>query len=166
MARADFITSLFLMVLGIGVVVESWRMPRFTEFGTSIWSAPGMVPGMIGGCLALMGAALFVRARAARLAQSGETGKTADTAAGRRAIVAFGLCFVFAALLVGSVPFVVATFLFIFTFIVVFDFQENPGVLRDRKRLIRRVLLAVAVAAAASLVVATIFEKFFFVRLP
>ena len=163
MARADFITSLFLIVLGAGVVVESWRMPRYTEFGTSIWSAPGVVPGMIGLSLALMGAVLLLRSRGVR---AGKTSDDEDPAAWRQAAYAFGLCFIFAALLVGRLPFVVAAFLFIFTFILVFDLRENSEVRRDMPRLIRRGLLAIAIAAAASLAIATIFEDIFFVRLP
>lgn len=163
MARADFITSLFLMFLGAGVVAESWRMPRYTEFGTSIWSAPGVVPGMIGASLALMGAALYWRARAVRHTQASVA---KDRAAWVNVAIAFCLCFVFAALLVGSVPFVVAAFLFILAFVLLFDLRENPDVLRDYWRLIRRGALVIAVAGTASLAIATIFEDFFFVRLP
>ena len=63
MAKADFYTALFLMVLGIGVVEESWRMPRFADLGQSVWSSPGITPGMIGAVLAIMGAILFFRSR-------------------------------------------------------------------------------------------------------
>jgi len=166
MARADFITALVLIVLGLGVVEESWRMPRFTEFGSSIWSAPGIVPGLIGMCLAVMGAVLLARARREKAAVA-ETGETVHDSAGwRRVAVAFGFCILFAGILVGRVPFLVAAFVFMSLFMVVFDIQENPEILADRKRLVIRAAIAVAIAAIASFAIATIFQDVFFVRLP
>ena len=85
MAKADFITSLVLIVLGIGVVVESWRMPRFTDQGTSIWSAPGVTPGMVGLVLAILGLALLFRSRQAAAAGSTE----AEAPAPSRATIVF-----------------------------------------------------------------------------
>ena len=168
MARADLITSLVLILLGLGVVEESWRMPRFTEYGSSIWSAPGVVPGMIGLVLALMGTILLLRARREAAASTDATtsDQTADRASWVRVAVTFGLCVLFAGVLIGHVPFLAAAFLFMVTFMIGFDIQANPGLLADRKRLAFRVVLAVVLAAAASYAISTIFQDVFFVRLP
>lgn len=166
MARADFVTSLVLVLLGLGVVAESWRMPRFTEFGSSIWSAPGIVPGMIGAALALMGGLLAWRSLAGLRSVAGPGGAYGDRRSWLRVALALALCIAFAGVMVGRVPFTAAAFLFIFAFILVFDLGEHAGILRSRAKLALRVLLAAAIAAAASLLIATIFQDVFFVRLP
>lgn len=165
MAKADFITSLFLMVLGIGVVVESWNMPRFTDQGTSIWSAPGITPGMVGLVLAVLGVALLFRSR--REAATGSMdGTTSAPSNWLQAGVAFVLCFGFAGILVGRVPFMLAAFLFAAAFILFFDYRDNRDAFSDRKRLALRIGLALLVAAVASWGISTIFQDMFFVRLP
>ncbi len=58
--RADAIAGLVFMIFGALIVIESWQMPRMEQFGSSIWSAPGVVPGMIGIALAIMGCALLL----------------------------------------------------------------------------------------------------------
>jgi hypothetical protein len=165
MARADFVTSLFLMVLGIGVVAESWRMPRYTEFASSVWSAPGVTPGLIGVVLAILGAVLFFRSRRTHPAEA--PGEAASGGASwPQAAVAFALCFGFAAILVGRIPFMVASFLFVVAFILLFDFLDNRDAYRDRLQLIRRVVTAAGVSGAAAWAISTIFQDVFFVRLP
>jgi len=170
MARADFITSLVLIVFGLGVVEESWRMPRFTEYGSSIWSAPGIVPGLIGLALTVMGIVLMSRARRALAAgqvsadPDGDETMTKDDRV--RVGIAFGFCLLFAGVLVGRVPFMAAAFLFMLTFMLVFDIQANPGILSDRPRLAKRVAMSLAISAVAAFGIATIFQDVFFVRLP
>ncbi len=177
MARRDFITSLFLITLGIGVVAESWRMPRFTEFDNSVWSAPGVVPGMIGLALAAMGLALLVRARSRQTAapDEGTSGSPAPGAAARAGPtkagmtnvgIAFALCLVFAVVLVGRVPFQLAAFLFVFAFILIFELREKPELAKSARQLGARAALAMIVALAASVVVSVVFKDIFFVRLP
>lgn len=165
MARADFVTSLFLMVLGIGVVAESWRMPRYTEFASSVWSAPGVTPGLIGLVLAILGAVLFFRTRRS---QPGEApGEAASGGASwPQAAIALALCFGFAAILIGRIPFLLASFLFVMVFILLFDFIDNRDAYRDRLQSIRRLVTVVGVSGAAAWAISTIFQDLFFVRLP
>jgi len=172
MQRADTVTSLVLIVFGLGVVGEAWRMPRFTEFGSSIWSAPGVVPAMIGAVLALMGAALFARSRATSAAAADRTAAGAgadqrpDAGVWLRVAAAFTLCVGFAGGLVGRLPFLIAAFLFILAFTLVFDRNDRPDAWTEPRRLAKRALLAAVVAGVASFAIATIFEDIFLVRLP
>lgn len=162
-ARADRITALLLVALGTGVAFESWRMPRMTEFGANLWSAPGIVPGMVGLLIAVMGSVLFFRARGeptpaapARIRHGGW----------RRVFTVFVLCVMFAGVLVGSVPFVIAAFAFIFVFILLFDREDraiHSGVSTFSPA---RIVLALVVAAVASLLITWVFEDIFLVRLP
>ena len=196
-ARADAVTGVVLVVLGAAVAVESWRMPRMAEFGSSVWSGPGVVPGMIGLALAAMGAVLFLRARPGL---SRARGAAPEPGATRRVLVTFGLCTGFAAGLVGLVPFAIAAFAFVLAFIALFDREDRRVELGSGANAVgdadgdareadgrapddgagapvgpgrfgpestaRRLALAVAIAAAASFAITSVFEDVFFVRLP
>ena len=166
MAKADFYTALVLMVLGIGIVEESWRMPRFSDLGQSIWSSPGITPGMIGLVLAAMGAVLFLRSRAVLRATPEGEGGGFDKAAWARTGFTLLLCLAFGVGLVGRIPFQLASFLFMVVFIISFDFHDNRDAYRDRLRMVRRVVVAVVIAGAAAWGISKIFQDIFFVRLP
>ena len=167
MARADFYTALFLMVLGIGVVEESWRMPRFADLGQSVWSSPGITPGMIGIVLAVMGAILFFRSRKElRAARAEGDASGVDKAGWARAGYTLLLCLIFGIGLVGRIPFQLASFLFMLAFIVSFDFYDNRDAYRDRLRMARRIIVAVVIAGVAAWAISKIFQDVFFVRLP
>src|SRR5680860_554387 len=61
MARSDLGSSIVLILFGAVVAFESWRMPRYESIGGSIYSAPGLVPGLLGAVIALLGAIMLVR---------------------------------------------------------------------------------------------------------
>ena len=167
MAKADLYTALVLMVFGIGVVEESWRMPRYTELGQSVWSSPGITPGMIGAVLAVMGAILFFRSRSEiRAARARGDPGSFDKAGWARAGFTLLLCFIFGIGLVGRIPFQLASFLFMLAFIVSFDFYDNRDAYRDRLRMARRVAVAVVIAGIAAWAISKVFQDIFFVRLP
>lgn len=161
MIRADLVTSVVLMALGLATVVESWRMPRFKDVGAEPWSAPGVVPAMLGAALFLMAAILFLRSFAARRAGTGGP-EPAEPMGWGRVGTAVVLCILYAGVLVGTLPFWLATFLFVFAFIVVFELAppSEPGDWR------RRILGALAVALAAGFLVPYVFQTIFLVRLP
>jgi hypothetical protein len=48
MVKADFVTGLAFVALGIATVVESLRMPAFAEIEAEPYTAPGVVPGLLG----------------------------------------------------------------------------------------------------------------------
>jgi hypothetical protein len=159
MVRADFITSIVLMALGLATLEESLRMPRFAGAGESPYSAPGLVPGMLGVVIALLGLILCLRtlpslrAGAASVAQEGGW---------LRALAALALCGAYAVVMISRVPFWLATFLFVLAFILGFEFADPE--MRQRPWL--RVGVAVVVAAATSAAVSYVFQEIFFVRLP
>src|SRR5918995_6793456 len=62
MIKADFITGLALIALGIATVAASLAMPRFAELNVEPYTAPGLVPGVLGLVILILGGALFVRA--------------------------------------------------------------------------------------------------------
>ena len=56
MVRADLATGLVLVALGVAVVVESLRMPRFEHLNVNPYTVPGLVPGALGAVILVLGA--------------------------------------------------------------------------------------------------------------
>lgn len=165
LARADLITGLVLTALGAATAVESYRMPRLEERSIDPWTAPGIVPGMLGIIILVLGIALALRSVAAG-ALTVNAPSDADPAEMRAArfrfVLCLGLCLVYAVGLVGHAPFWLATGLFVFTFIAAFEWRpEDEGRARGIK-----LAVASVIAVATAVVVPFVFETLFLVRLP
>jgi putative tricarboxylic transport membrane protein len=166
LTRADFVSAIVLILAGGYIALDSWRMPRFTEKQTGAWSAPGLVPGLLGLLFVLMGAILLVRSVRRGGHHLGITARAVAAFLRERSTQAFlitlALCLLYAVGFMGRLPYAAGTALFVFLFIYVTDFQ--------RGRPLRRELVAVGgagiVAVATSAVVTLVFEKLFLVTLP
>ncbi|MEO7855133.1 MAG: tripartite tricarboxylate transporter TctB family protein [Rubrivivax sp.] len=156
--RADLIFAVVLTALALWVLVESWRMPRLVELGVHPMSAPGLTPGLIALVLTGLGLALLWRSvRGPALAPQDDEAAAANTV-WWRALLALMLCLVYALGLLGHLPFLWATGLFVFAFIASFSFNRE----RPLRSLGGAALMALAVAVSVSL----LFEQLFLVRLP
>ncbi len=80
----------------------------------------------------------------------------------RRLLITLGLTLGYAAGLVGRLPFWLATFVFVFAFIVIFDWRKAVAAQRTVRLFLTAGVQALLVAAAVTLV----FERLFLVRLP
>lgn len=160
MEKRDFLFSLFLLALGTGVVIESVRMPRMEQFGYGPYAAPGVVPGIIGAGLALFGLLLLIRTIRVRKSEAAPERASAEQI--RTLAVTLGLIVVYAVVLVGSIPFGLATFLFLFAFIGYFEWKPGAPV----KLRTRRLGTALAQAIVVALAVTFLFERVFRVNLP
>lgn len=165
MARADLITSIVWLAIGLGAAVESWRMPRLQNLGVSIYSAPGLVPFLLGIVIALLGLILLVRSlRAGGLA--GVRSDTLEPAAARhgprRFVMTAGLTLGYALILVGRMPFWAATAIFVAAFVLAFEWQAGRG----GRLFARRTAAAAGFALAVGVSVSVLFEEIFLVRLP
>ena len=164
MPKADFVTGLVLIALGLAVVWASLDMPRFEERGADPYTAPGLVPGVLGAIILVLGTVVLVRAAHAggwRLSWSGAKSSSKDPGV-RRLVLSVALCLIYAGGLVGTVPFWLATFVFITAFVVLFEWPLAAGRTDRLRRLALAPLLAAAIAAAVSL----LFQDVFLVRLP
>jgi hypothetical protein len=162
-ARADFYGGLAWIAFGVAVGIASWRMDRLERMGVSFFTAPGLVPGVLGILLAICGAVL-----AARAWSRGAFGPVQrppvllhpDLLA--RIGITLVLCLGFALGLVGRVPFWVAAATYLFLQIAVLQYPER----RSRNELGRGLAVAAVIALVAANVIAFVFEKIFLVRLP
>ncbi len=136
MPRADFVTGLVVFVLGVFMAVEGAGMPgpeqvSYIEEG----GEPGRVPILVGVILAVFAAILLIRAvrdGGHRIWVGDALDPQARTGAWRSLATAAG-CTVYAVGLVGAsvagwdVPYELATAIFVFGFIVAFEWAEAPG---------------------------------------
>lgn len=163
MARADLITAIVLIVLGLAILYGSWTMPRLEARRIHPMTIPGLVPGLLSVALIICGGVLGIRS----LRDKTEGGWAAlkaglFSAEAARFTALFVLILVFTLGLVGRMPFWAASGLFIFAFVLVFELW-----LTDRpKRPVATVAWAAGLAIVASAAVFWVFQYQFLVRLP
>jgi hypothetical protein len=154
-ARSDLFGGAGWIVFGAAIVAGALQMDRFEAMGATLYTMPGFVPAIFGGALMLLGAALALRGWRRRAAlHEGAPG----TVLNRRVVVMLALSLVYAAGLIGRLPFWLATPLFVGAFIFLFTEEGRPP--------LRRAAMAVAVAVLTTLAVVLVFEQIFLVRLP
>ena len=160
MAKADFVTAVILIAVSVGALVESWRMPRLEHLSVNPYTVPGIVPGLLSGVLILLGMVLLTRA----IRQGGWRLDVASlsSAVGARLVLMLLLTLGYAAGLVGRLPFWAATFLFVFLFVLLFEWRADRPPAGHLKSGAVALLLAVAVAVGVS----ALFQYVFLVRLP
>lgn len=183
--RSDLIIGIILTLFGAVVVRESLVMPRFASIGADPVTAPGLVPGLLGGIIGLLGLLMAVRAsfglRAAASAapasaapsEADATEEPVDHAepayvvesrhAGRNRLATMLVAgLIFAGLAVGRLPFWLATFLFVFVAVALLELERYG---RGRG-LWQRLVVALVIAGGTSWAVVYVFESIFLVRLP
>lgn len=129
------------------IVYASWTMDRLERHGAALYTAPGLVPGLLGLVLVVLGVALALRKR-------GISASSPAIRWGNTPLV-LALCLGYAIGLIGRMPFWLATFVFVTAFIAIFEYPSR-----------RRMALAPLYGAATSLAVSNLFEAVFLVRLP
>ncbi len=164
--RADFLWALAWIAVGAAMFAGGFTMDRLERQNINPYTAPGLVPALLGIGIAVLGAILLVRSvRRGGLASGGDGGTTAD---GRRLALALGLCVLYAGGLVGRtlfgwhIPFWLGTALFVFVAIVAFEWRER----RARGELGRGIAVALACAVGTAAGVTLVFQEVFLVRLP
>jgi putative tricarboxylic transport membrane protein len=164
--RSDLVTGGIWVVLGVAITIGSWRMDRLESQGVPWFTAPGLVPGILGVMMTIT--ALGIVLRALRSRGVGEPVSAAasdahDTRFAGRAALTLALCVGFAAGLVGhGIPFWVAAAVYLFLHIFLLQLPER----RARNEVARGTLVAAAIAIGASAAISYIFQEVFLVRLP
>ena len=160
MARADLLAGLAFLALGIGALALSLEMPRFEERNINPYTVPGLVPGALGLIIAILGAVLAGRSIRAGAFRPAAPGGPVDRTAARQVGLTLVLTLGYAGLLVGRLPFWLATFLFVLAFVVVFEWRAAASAR------LRRVAFAALYATLLSATVTYVFQEIFLVRLP
>lgn len=160
-ARADLFAGLAFLAFGIAIIIGSLMMDRLERLQATIYTAPGLVPGMLGLMLAFMAALLILRAiRGGALSQSLPAVNPMDH---WRLAVSLVLCLGFAIGLVGhGLPFWLAAAIFATLFLIIFQFEER----RQQGTVLRGIAFAVVYGLIAGFVIHHLFQDVFLVRLP
>ena len=133
----------FWILVGGAIFYASWTMDRLANLGVQPFSAPGLLPGILGVFIVLLGAAMFFRG----------TKVAAEVIEWRRLLVPIGLCLAFAAGLVGhGVPFWLAAWIFVT--VMICTLQRRPT------------WQAFVIGGAAGVAIALVFQEVFLIRLP
>jgi hypothetical protein len=160
-ARADLVAAALWIAFGAAVVALAWRMDRLESQGATLYSMPGLVPGLLGAMIALLGALLAVRSvRQGALAAgrgSLRPGWNWPLLASLAAMLTYAL-----ALVGRGVPFWLATWLFVAVFVAGFEWRMRG----ERGERLRGIALALVYGGGTALVVSYVFEQLFLVRLP
>ncbi len=165
--RVEFVSGLAWIALGGAIVYGSWTMDRLEKLHINPYTAPGLVPGILGAFIALFGLIMAIRAWRDGAFAAGAVPLAAMAPSRdmvRRTSLSLALCLGFGLGLIGrGPPFWLGAGLFLFLHIYLFDRLDEPVAPRGE---MSRIVKALAVAVAVSAVVTLIFQEFFLVRLP
>lgn len=153
------------VVLGVAVAVGGWRMDRLGQMNIEPWSAPGLVPGVLGVLMAAFGAILAWRERRAVAAAPAPDVPAGADATGtlRRVLPILALAIAWVAGTLGrGLPFVATSAGLVVAWIALLRWREW----RASGSLARGLGGAVAIAVVACTAIAVLFEDVFLVRLP
>lgn len=155
-ARSDLWGGAGWAGFGLLIVAASLRMERFESMGAQLYTMPGFVPGMLGGVLMLLGAVLMLRGWRRSLRDT--VAEPTEGLINRRIAITLVLTLVYAGLLIGRVPFWLATALFVAVFVASFAPEDQAPQ--------RRLVVSVLAGVLTSAVVTFVFQQIFLVRLP
>jgi hypothetical protein len=146
----DRAQGLLWIAAGGAIFYASWTMDRLANLGVKPFSAPGLLPGILGVFIVLLGTAMLLR---------GNSGG-GEAIAWRRIVLPLALCLGFAGGMVGhGVPFWAAAWIFVAVMIWTLQYRESKG----RGRL---AFTALVIGGAASLAITLVFQEVFLIRLP
>jgi len=163
--KADFYTSIILITFGVLAAVMAFQMPGFGGDDQNPYSSPGLLPGILGCLISILGLVMFVRSivrTKGHLGISANGFKTVFTDTGTYRILATITICVLYVVLLGKLFFPILTFLFIFGFIVFFEYDLKMMF----KEQIKKLIIALIVAIVGSVAIWLVFTYLFLVRLP
>ena len=155
-ARSDLLGGAGWAGFGLLIVAESLRMDRFTSMGAVLYTMPGFVPGMIGCFIVFLGAMLMMRGW--RRSKTGQHGSPGGPVLNQRIALTLVFTLLYAAGLIGRLPFWLSTALFVAAFTWAFAPPEYTRA--------KRALSAMLAGVLTSTVVTLVFQYVFLVRLP
>lgn len=165
MDKADFITSIFLSLFGLAILLISLRMPTFKNLGANPYSAPGIVPAVLGAILLILGIVLMVRSinrkgYQIKISYSGLILLFKQRSI-QRLIIALLLSIAYIQLL-GEINYFLLNSFYILIFVLAYELDFKKSILKQKETIIIAILEAFLIAGS----IALIFQYLFLVRLP
>jgi hypothetical protein len=166
MPRADFITSMILIVVGVAIVWNSLEMPRYENQGGTFLDSPGIVPAMLGILMVALSLVVLIRSIVRKGYKLGwnRASFTAlvknETTMRMLVTIVFGV--VYGLFLMRWLHFIAATLVFVFAFIVAFEWDIKKPFAAQWKVPVFAAVISVATTAG----VYAAFQYLFLVNLP
>ncbi len=157
MTLADRLTAIVLGALGFSMAVGGYRMDRLEFRQIHPASIPGLVPMILG--VLMVVCALFLWREAVR---AHDEDKILSDGSWTRLGLTAASCLIYALVLVGWLPFIWSTGLFVFAFTAIFGWPQMQETNARLKSLGGAAILAVFTALGTSI----LFAEVFLVRLP
>ena len=158
----DSAVASILMVAGLAQLWGGFTMERLEIRRIHPASIPGLVPMFLGAAMFILAIIVFVASRREAAPKPDDTENTFGVAEIRSFVVVALLAGIYALGLVGNVHFWLASSLFVFTFIMVAEWQR----LETNAARIRMGAIAAAIAVIVTGGISYMFETGFLVRLP
>ena len=164
--RADLHDAVGWIVLGLVVVLASWRMDRLEDQHINPLTVPGLVPGLLGVGMMILGVIVGLRnVRHGALHQTPVPLGPDQRARRKRVLLATALCCLYSLVLIGhGLPFWLASSTYVTGSILAFD-RISPDPAKRRIDL-HAVVKALLIGVSTSIIVWLVFERLFLVRLP
>ncbi|MRD49093.1 hypothetical protein GHT07_17595 [Caenimonas koreensis DSM 17982] len=164
--QSDLKDAIGWTALGIAIVIGSVTMDRLERQNINPYTAPGLLPGLLGLVMILLGVVLFIRSIERGAFKSAALPSTALEREERKRVgIATLLCLGYSVVLVGhGIPFWLASTIYVTASILIF--RRMSGYEAERKFSARSLVSALVIGAAASVITFIVFEKLFLVRLP
>ncbi len=165
MPKADFLTSIILLAFGISVTVMAFQMPTLADKGQGPYAAPGLVPGFLGIIITILSFSMLIRSiirRGHRAVVSRQGVNSFFQEVGTRRMGLTILLAVLYGFSLGQINFTLATFLFIFIFVICFEYDVKVPLGTQKKK----IMWAGVLGAVASAAITGVFQYLFLVNLP
>jgi hypothetical protein len=164
--RAEFGEGLAWVALGVAIFVGSVTMDRLERQHINPYTAPGLLPALLGLAMILLGGVLTLRSwRRGALREGGSAALHGSSEEWRRIWIVIALCTGYGGVLVGhGLPFWLASAIFVTGSILVLQaIGRDPQARRPSPGV---VLKAVVIGLGAGIVTQLVFQEQFLVRLP
>jgi Tripartite tricarboxylate transporter TctB family len=164
-AASELRGGLAWMVFGIAVLALSWRMDRLEAQHINPYTAPGLLPGLLGIVMILLGGLLALRSwrRGGRFV--GGPRRAMSGVALRRLGLVVGLIVAYTVVLLGhGLPFWAGATIYVTASIILLQAPQRAA--EGRGLTLREAAFALAVGLASGWVITWVFQDAFLVRLP
>ncbi len=164
--RGDLTDAACWIALGIAILVGSITMDRLEQQHINPYTAPGLLPGLLGIMMILLGGILAVRSlRRGALHLAPPPPSADDRERWRRIWVVLALCLGYGVVLVGhGLPFWLASTIYVTASILIIRRMSRDPV--QRRQTPRAWAKALTIGLSASVITHLVFQEFFLVRLP
>jgi hypothetical protein len=151
--KSDTAQGAFWIAVGGAIFYASWTMDRLSSVGVKPFSAPGLLPGILGLFIIVLGVAMLLRGKS----------QQTEKVHWRGILLPLALCLGFAAGLVGhGLPFWIAAWIFVAVMIWTLQYKERKA----KGELRRLAAVALSVGLGASVAISLVFQELFLIRLP